>query len=117
MDWFNYIRENIWVGVLFASVLTSVVVAFINLTEKGSGVENTKLNIICAIFIGIAVTNFGLDWGKFSSYQDTAIRLVLTVILPYLVAKAKGQDIVDSLVAKVVEGAKNFNIGKKDGQP
>ena len=115
-NWFDYIRQNIWLGILVASVLTSLAVAFVNLTKKGQGIENTTLSILFAVVFGVGVTKFDLDWNAFSSYQDTVIRLALTVLIPYLAAKMKGQDIVDSVIAKVVDGAKNFNIGKKDGQ-
>ena len=113
MDWFEYIRQNIWVGIIIASILTSVIVAFINLNKKAQDVDNTVLNVVCALVIGGAVTNFNLDWNLFTSYQDTAIRLTLTVLIPYLVAKVRGQEIVDSVIAKVVDGAKNISIGNK----
>jgi hypothetical protein len=116
MDWFEYIRQNIWAGILVASILTSLAVSFLNLTKKAQEIDNTKLNIIFAIVIGVAVTKFDLDWSLFSSYQDTVIRLGATVLLSYLVAKVKGQEVTDAFIAKVVDGAKNFNIGKKDGQ-
>ncbi len=113
MDWFAYIRENIWLAIVFAAILTSVVTAFANLFEKVQGVPNTKLNILFSIIIGLAVTNLNLDWHKLTSYQDTAIRLSLTIFLPYLVAKVRGQELVDNLISGVVEGAKNFKVGKK----
>ena len=114
MDWFQYVRENIWVGILVASILTSLAVSFINLTKKAQEIDNTKLNIVFAIIIGVAVTKFDLDWSLFSSYQDTVIRLGATVLLSYLVAKIKGQEVTDAFIAKVVDGAKNLTPGKKD---
>jgi hypothetical protein len=114
MDWFEYVRQNIWLGVIVASVLTSLAVAFINLTERGRRVDNTTLGVVIALIFSVVVTNFDLDWGKFVSYQDTVIRLSLTLLIPYLAAKTRGQEIVDSIIQKTVDGAKGMSIGKKE---
>lgn len=115
MDWFQYIRENIFLAVAVASLLTSLVTAFINLSSKGQQIENTKLNIAFAVLVGLSLINFdAFSWDSFVFWQNTAIQMVLTIVLPYLVAKFRGQEIVDSAIAKAADAAKNVTIGKKE---
>lgn len=115
-NWFDYIRQNIWLGIIFASILSSLANIFANYIKKVDAIPDTKVSIFFSVLFGLAVTKLDLDWSLLSSYQDTILRLGATIFMSWLVAKIRGVEVVNFFIDKVVDGAKNFNIGKKDGQ-